>query len=73
MEFIPHTQEELKSMDIKEDEIYSIQYQERDYFNADTRIEIAKGKAVISNNEIIFIVTDSYGMDKFIKEARVIK
>lgn len=73
MEFIPHSQEELKSMDIKEDEIYTIQYQERDYFNADIRIEIAKGKAVISNNEIIFIVTDSYGMDKFIREVRVIK
>ncbi|RXK00298.1 hypothetical protein CRU98_03825 [Arcobacter sp. CECT 8986] len=73
MEFIPHSQEELKSMEIKEDEIYTIQYQERDYFNADIRIEIAKGKAVISNNEIIFIVTDSYGMDKFIREVRVIK
>ncbi|RXJ88207.1 hypothetical protein [Arcobacter sp. CECT 8985] len=73
MDFIPHTQEELKNIDIKEDEIYTIQYEHRDYYNAEIRTAIGKAKAVISNNEIIFIVTDDYGMDKFIREARVIK
>lgn len=73
MEFIPHTQTELKNMNIKEDEIYTIQYQERDYYNAENRVELGKGKAVISDNEIVFIIHDSMGMDKFIKEARIIK
>ncbi|AXH14737.1 hypothetical protein [Malaciobacter mytili] len=73
MQFIPHTQEELKSMDINEEKIYTIQYLERDYFNGENRIELGKAKAIIGENEIVFVVTDSYGMDKFIKEARVIK
>lgn len=73
MEFIPHTQAELKNMEIKENEIYTIQYIERDYYNAEDRVELAKGKAIISENEIVFIVSDAYGMDKFIKEVRVIK
>lgn len=73
MQFIPHTQEELKSMDINEEQIYTIQYLERDYFNGENRIELGKAKAIIGESEIVFVVTDSYGMDKFIKEARVIK
>ncbi len=73
MQFMPHTQEELKSMDINEEEIYTIQYLERDYFNGENRIELGKAKAIIGENEIFFVVTNSYGMDKFIKEARIIK
>lgn len=59
-------------MNIKEDEVYTIEYIDRDYFNAQEITVLAKGKAVLNNEDFIFVVTDSYGMDKFVKEVRVI-
>lgn len=72
MNFKTHTQEELLNLDIEDEKIYTIQYMNRDYFNAQENLEISKAKAVKHGNEIVFVVSDPYGMDKFIKEARVI-
>lgn len=73
MNFNPNTQEELKKFNIQEDEIYSIEFLNRDYFNGDLNLEKTKAKAIIDQNEnISFIITDDYGMEKFIKDVRVI-
>lgn len=73
MNFIPHTQEELKKMDIQENMEYLIEYVNKDYFNGEETIEKAKSKAIIANNEIIFIVPDPMGMERFIKDVKIIK
>ncbi|QKJ22691.1 hypothetical protein [Poseidonibacter lekithochrous] len=73
MNFVKNTQEELKKLNIKNDEQYTIQYLNRDYFNGDENIEKTLAKAIIDEkNEISFLVQDDYGMDKFIKDAKVI-
>ncbi len=73
MNFIKNTQEELKKLNIKNDEQYTIQYLNRDYFNGDENIEKTLARAIVDeNNEISFLVQDDYGMDKFIKDVKVI-
>ncbi|WP_108061360.1 hypothetical protein [Poseidonibacter lekithochrous] len=73
MNFVKNTQEELKKLNIKNDEQYTIQYLNRDYFNGDENIEKTLAKAIVDEkNEISFLVQDDYGMDKFIKDAKVI-
>ena len=73
MNFIKNTQEELKKLNIKNDEQYTIQYLNRDYFNGDESIEKTLAKAIVDEkNEISFLVQDDYGMDKFIKDVKVI-
>jgi len=39
MKFIPSTQSELKSLNIQNDELYQIEYLNKDYFNGDESIE----------------------------------
>ena len=73
MNFVKNTQEELKKLNIKNDKQYTIQYLNRDYFNGDESIEKTLAKAIVDEkNEISFLVQDDYGMDKFIKDAKVI-
>ena len=73
MNFIKNTQEELKKLNIKNDEQYTIQYLNRDYFNGDENIEKTLARSIVDeNNEISFLVQDDYGMDKFIKDVKVI-
>lgn len=73
MNFVKNTQEELKKLNIKNDEQYTIQYLNRDYFNGDENIEKTLARAIVDeNNEISFLVQDDYGMDKFIKDVKVI-
>ena len=74
MNFKPHTQKELQSFNIINDSIYTIEFMNRDYFNGVEDLEKKEAKAIIDDkNEISFIITDDYGMDKFIKDVRVIK
>lgn len=74
MGFTAHTKEELSQLNLSTDKTYTIQYQNRDYFNGEESIEIAtNAKLIIEGNEYIFVVTDPYGMDRYIKEVRVIK
>lgn len=72
MAFIPHTQEELKNLDIKSGQSYKIEYANKDYYNGEETIEQGKGLAFMSDGNIYFNVVDPYGMDKLIMKVRVI-
>lgn len=73
MDFKPNTQEELSSLGIAENETYTIEYLNKDYFNGEETLERSDATAIINNGKIIFVVRDPYGMDKFINNAKVIK
>lgn len=70
--FTPHTQEELKSLNIIAGETYLIEYPNKDYYNGEENIEKGKGVALVNEGNIYFNVTDPYGMDKLTMKARVI-
>ena len=70
MVFTPHTQEELKSFNLITGESYSLEYQNKDYYNGEETIEKGKGIAIMSDGNIYFNVIDPYGMDKLIMKAR---
>ncbi|SMP87854.1 hypothetical protein SAMN06313486_1107 [Epsilonproteobacteria bacterium SCGC AD-308-P11] len=72
MAFIPHTQEELKNLNIVVGESYLLEYRNKDYYNGEETIEKGKGIAINSNGNIYFNVVDPYGMDKLIMQARVL-
>ena len=72
MAFIPHTQDELKSFNLMDGKSYSLEYQNKDYYNGEETIEKGKGIAITSDGNIYFNVTDPYGMDKLIMKARYI-
>jgi len=72
MNFKPHTQEELKTLNIVAGQTYTIEYANKDYYNGDDTIELGKAVALLNGNNIYFNVTDPYGMDKMILKARVI-
>lgn len=73
MNFIPNTQTELKNLNLKENSSYTIEYLNRDYFNGDENLEKTVAKAICDDKgDFSFIVTDDYGMEKFIKDVRVI-
>lgn len=72
MNFIPHTGEELQDLGIKENNTYTILYQNKDYFNGETTLEQTKAVAVFNKDKILFLVTDPYGMDKFIDNVRIV-
>lgn len=70
--FVPHTKEELQELEIQNDKTYTIQYINKDYFNGEDTLEISKAKAIVSDKDISFIVSDPYGMDKFVSQVRVV-
>jgi len=73
MNFIKNTQEELRNLTIKNNEKYTIEYLNRDYFNGIESLERVNAQAIISENgEISFLIEDDYGMHKFIKDAKII-
>lgn len=72
MHFVPHTQDELTQKNICEGQEYQIEYINKDYFNGEETLEIAQGKAIISDGKIIFIVPDPFGMDRFVEQVRLI-
>ncbi len=72
MNFIPNTQEELQLINIIDGNEYLIEYRNKDYFNGEETIEKTKAKALINNGQILFIVPDPYGMDRFISEVKVL-
>ena len=72
MSFSPHSQNELKSMNVKENERYFIEYVNKDYFNGEETIEKAKATAILNDGNVYFNVTDPYGMEKLIMNARII-
>lgn len=70
MTFKPHTQEELKGFNLIAGQSYSLEYQNKDYYNGEETIEKGKGIAIMSDGNVYFNVTDPYGMDKLIMKAR---
>ena len=72
MAFTPHSQEELKSLNITAGNSYKIQYQNKDYYNGDETIEKGTGTAFMNDGNIYFNVIDPYGMDKLIMQVRYI-
>lgn len=73
MNFISHTQAELKSFNIRNNNTYLIEYLDRDYFNGDEHIVKSKAKVIFTDDGFTFIVTDPYGMEKYIKQVKIIK
>jgi len=73
MAFLPHTQDELKNLNIVAGTTYMIEYVNKDYYNGDETIEKGKAIALLSNSKIYFSVTDPYGMDKMVMQVRVIE
>jgi len=72
MAFTPHTQKELKNLNITAGNSYKIEYQNKDYYNGDETIEKGTGTAFLNNGNIYFNVIDPYGMDKLIMKVRYI-
>ncbi|MGJ0457123.1 hypothetical protein NG782_10535 [Aliarcobacter cryaerophilus] len=72
MNFISNTQEELKLLNIIDGNEYLIEYKNKDYFNGEETIEKTKAKALINDNQILFIVPDPYGMDRFISNVKIL-
>ena len=72
MNFISNTQEELKLLNIIDGNEYLIEYKNKDYFNGEETIEKTKAKALINDNQILFIVPDQYGMDRFISDVKIL-
>jgi hypothetical protein len=72
MNFIPNTQEQLKSLNIIEGNEYLVEYKNKDYFNGEETIEKAKAKAILNDGIISFIIPDPMGMERFISEVRVL-
>ncbi|MEA3354755.1 MAG: hypothetical protein U9Q33_13165 [Campylobacterota bacterium] len=70
--FTPHTQNELKTLNIQEGKTYIIEYKNKDYFNGEETLERSQAKVMFNDTKIVFVVSDPYGMDKFVKNVRVI-
>lgn len=68
-----NSQEELKQLNIKDGYEYVVEYLNKDYFNGENTIERSKAKAFINNGEILFIVVDPYGMERYINEVKVLE
>jgi len=72
MSFIPHTQDELKQLNIQPGKTYTIEYINKDYYNGEETIEKGRATPVFNDNNIYFNVTNPYGMDKMVMKVRVV-
>ena len=72
MNFKANTQEELKKLNMQDGSEYFVEYKNKDYFNGEETIEKAKGKAILNDGVISFIIPDPMGMERFISEVRVL-
>lgn len=73
MIFTANTKEELKAMNLIEDEFYNIEFLNHDYFNGEKSLEKTKAKLTLdAKGNFQFLIQDDYGMDKFIQEVRVL-
>ena len=72
MIFIATTQEELKQLNIQENQAFLVEYKNKDYFNGEETIEKATAKAIINDGLISFIIKDPMGMEKFISEVKIL-
>ena len=72
MTFIATTQEELKQLNIQENQEFLVEYKNKDYFNGEETIEKATAKAIINDGLISFIIKDPMEMEKFISEVKIL-
>jgi len=73
MTFTPHTQDELKQLNIIIGHSYDLEYANKDYFNGEDTVEKAKGTSFESDGNIYFTVLDPYGMDKMVMQVRILE
>lgn len=73
MSFIHNTQDELKNMGIKENMYYLVEYLNKDYFNGEENIEKTRAKALFIDGQIVFVVTDPYGMERYVEKVKILK
>lgn len=69
--FTPHTQDELKQLNIIIRNSYDFEYANKDYFNAQESLEKGEGVAFESDGNIYLTVLDTYAMDKIVMQVRV--
>ncbi len=62
----------MDKKDIQDGQSYKIKYKNKDYFNGDETIESTIAKAIVDGDEISFVITDDYGMEKFIRNFEII-
>ena len=72
MIFIATTQEELKQLNIQENQEFLVEYKNKDYFNGEETIEKAMAKAIINDGLVSFIIKDPMGMERFISEVKIL-
>jgi molybdopterin converting factor small subunit len=72
MNFIPQTIDQLKALDLKDGDKYTIEYMNKDYFNGEETLERSEATVIIDGDTISFLVPDPYGMDRFITKVRVV-
>ena len=72
IDFIATSKEELKKK-VTDGRYYDIEYPNKDYFNGEEVVEKTNAKAIINEaGEIMFLVTDPYGMEEYITNVRLV-
>lgn len=61
----------MEKKDIQDGQSYKIKYKNKDYFNGDETIETTIAKAIVDEDNISFVITDDYGMEKFIRNFEI--
>lgn len=73
IDFIPTSKETLKKT-VQSGKYYDIEYPNKDYYNAEEVIEKTNAKAIVNEDgEVMFLVTDPYGMEEYITNVRLLK
>lgn len=72
MNFVAHTQKELKNLNLEDREIYTIQYMTRCNTSADEIMQVSKAQVLTQNEQFVFKVSNEEGINQFIKEVKVI-
>lgn len=72
MNFVAHTQEELKNLNLLDREIYTIQYMNRSDISSDEIMQVSKAQVLTQNDQFVFKVSNEVGINQFIKEVKVI-
>jgi len=66
------TQDEMIEMNLHENDTCIIEYKNKDYFNGEETLERTKAKVIFQKDKFVFLVSDPYGMDKFINCVKII-
>ena len=72
MDFSPLNQSKLQELGLIEGQECRVKYKNKDYFNGETTLEISNAKVVFNGDQIVFTITDPYGMERFISEVEIL-